>query len=87
MVELNFAIAVAMVDGPAAGLLLIAALEDNSQMHGHYRLAAVRGHLSERLGDRDAARRYYALAAEGTASVAERNFLQVKAARLSGDKV
>jgi RNA polymerase sigma factor (sigma-70 family) len=87
MVELNYAIAVAMVEGPAAGLLLIAALEDNAQLHGHYRLSAVRGHLYERLGDRDAARRFYAMAADGTASVAERNFLQVKAARLSGDRV
>jgi RNA polymerase sigma factor (sigma-70 family) len=87
MVELNYAIAVAMVQGPASGLQLITALEENAQLHGHYRLAAVRGHLLERLGDRDSARRYYAIAAEGTASVAERNFLQVKAARLSGDGV
>jgi RNA polymerase sigma factor (sigma-70 family) len=83
MVELNYAIAVAMVHGPAAGLTLLAALDDDPRMRTHHRLAAVKGHLLERLGDRDGARAAYAEASEGTASMAERTFLQVKAARLS----
>ena len=48
MVTLNRAVALAMVDGPDAGLALLATLDD--RLAGHHRLAAVRGHLLERAG-------------------------------------
>ena len=82
MVSLNHAIAAAMVHGPAAGLELLAALDRDRRLAG-YRLDAVRRHLLERAGDREAALARYRAAAEGTASVPERNFLLTRAARLN----
>jgi len=83
MVELNRAIAVAMVDGPPAGLALLDALEADGRLAGHYRLTAVRAHLLERAGQPAAAMDLYRAAAARTTSVAERNYLIMKAARLS----
>jgi RNA polymerase sigma factor (sigma-70 family) len=82
MVALNHAIAAAMVNGPAAGLRLLEALDSDQRIAGHYRLAAVRGHLFELAGDRQAAIVHYQSAAARTASVPERNYLTTQAARL-----
>jgi RNA polymerase sigma factor (sigma-70 family) len=82
MVELNRAIAVAMVDGPAAGLRRLDALDADERLAGHYRLAAVRAHLLERAGDRAPAIEHYQAAAARTTSIPERNYLLMKAARL-----
>jgi predicted RNA polymerase sigma factor len=84
MVSLNHTIAVAMVEGPAAGLARLTALEADPRMAGHYRLDAVRGHLYERAGERDRAAEHLRRAAEGTASEPERNYLLAKAATLAG---
>jgi RNA polymerase sigma factor (sigma-70 family) len=84
MVALNHAIAAAMTHGPAAGLQLLAALDADPRMAGHYRLDAVRGHLFERAGDRERALDHYHAAAERTASVPERDYLRTRAARLRG---
>ena len=84
MVALNRAIAAAMVHGPAAGLALVAALDRDPRIAGHFRLDAVRGHLHERAGNRAAAARCYRAAAARTASVPERDYLLLKAARLDG---
>ena len=51
MVTLNQAAAVAMVDGPDAGLALLGPLEQDERMARHHRLAAVRAHLLEMAGD------------------------------------
>jgi RNA polymerase sigma factor (sigma-70 family) len=83
MVSLNHSVAAAMVHGAATGLSLIAALDDDSRIAGHYRLDAVRAHLYEMDGDRDAARRAYLAAAEKTASLPERNYLLAKAAHIA----
>jgi RNA polymerase sigma factor (sigma-70 family) len=83
MVSLNRAIAAAMVHGPAAGLRQIKALDDDGRLRGHYRLDAVRGHLHERLGDAERAIAHYRAAAERTASIPERDYLTLKAARLA----
>ena len=82
MVTLNRAIAVAMTDGPAAGLELLCALAEDRRMTGHYRLAAVRAHLLEMAGDTSAARDAYELAARRTASLPEQRYLAARAARL-----
>ena len=82
MVTLNHAIASAMVHGPTTGLKLIAALDSDPRMAGHYRLDAVRGHLLEMAGEREAAIERYRAAAARTTSVPERNYLATKAARL-----
>jgi RNA polymerase sigma factor (sigma-70 family) len=85
MVALNHAIAVAMVNGPCAGLELLSALDGDERLSGHYRLDAVRAHLLERAGDRDAAIAHYRAAAKRTTSIPERNYLMTQAARLSAE--
>nr|WP_211193735.1 sigma-70 family RNA polymerase sigma factor [Pyxidicoccus fallax] len=82
MVRLNHAIATAMVHGPAAGLELLKALDDDPRLAGHHRLDAVRAHLLERAGDRKAAIVLYRRAAGRTMSLPERNYLMAQAARL-----
>jgi RNA polymerase sigma factor (sigma-70 family) len=82
MVKLNHAVAAAMVHGPAEGLALLEPLDNDSRLAGHHRLAAVRAHLLELAGDRDAAITHYRIAAERTTSIPERNYLLTQAARL-----
>jgi len=84
MVRLNHAIAAAMVDGPAAGLELLEALDADERLAGHHRLDAVRAHLLERAGDREGAIAHFRKAAGRTTSLPERNYLLLQAARLSG---
>jgi RNA polymerase sigma factor (sigma-70 family) len=81
MVTLNRAVALAMVDGPAAGLAVLDRLDE--RLAGHHRLDAVRAHLLEMNGDREAAIVHYEAAAGRTTSVAERNYLVMRAARLA----
>lgn len=83
MVRLNHTIAVAMIEGPAVGLARLDVLERDRRLAGHYRLDAVRAHLLERAGDTVAAIAHYRRAAARTASVPERNYLLVRAARLA----
>ncbi len=84
MVALNHAIAAGMVHGPAAGLALVEALDAKGRLAGHYRLDAVRAHLLEMAGDHDAALARYRAAATRTASLPERDYLVMQAARLAG---
>ena len=83
MVTLNHAVAVAMVNGPRAGLDLLAALDDDERMAGHHRLDAVRAHLLEMAGDHAAARACYQRAARRTTSLPEQRYLAARAARLA----
>jgi RNA polymerase sigma factor (sigma-70 family) len=78
VVRLNHAVAVAMAQGPQAGLALL----DQVKTEDH-RLYAVRAHLLELVGDRAAARADYARAAERTTSLPVQRYLNGKAARLS----
>ncbi|MEV6514861.1 sigma-70 family RNA polymerase sigma factor [Micromonospora chalcea] len=86
MVTLNQAVAVAMVDGPRAGLALLEPLDADGRTAGHHRLAAVRAHLLDLAGDRADARAAYLAAARATTSLPERRYLQARAARLTGDR-
>jgi RNA polymerase sigma factor (sigma-70 family) len=86
MVTLNHAIAHAMVHGPAEGLKLLDALDEDKRLSGHYRLDAVRGHLYEMAGDHTRAIHHYRAAAGATASTPERDYLATRAARLSAPK-
>ena len=85
MVKLNRAIAAAMVYGPRAGLERLERLDADTRMAGHFRLDAVRGHFYEMAGDNDRAIAHYRAAADGTASIPERNYLLTKAARLASN--
>jgi RNA polymerase sigma factor (sigma-70 family) len=84
MVTLNHAVAVAMVNGPQAGLDLLATLDADERMAAHHRLDAVRAHLLDMAGEHDAARAGYRTAARRTTSLAERRYLEARAARLAG---
>jgi len=83
MVALSHAIATAMVEGPAAGLALLRDLDADGRMQHHHRLHAVRAHLLEMAGDREAAIALYRSAAGKTTSVPERNYLMAQAGRLA----
>jgi predicted RNA polymerase sigma factor len=85
MVVLSHAIATAMVDGPRAGLELVASLDRDERLASHYRLDAVRAHLHEMAGDRETAIAHYLAAAGRTASIPERNYLSGEAARLAAE--
>lgn len=68
VVELNRAVAVAMRDGPEAGLTLLDELADDPRLRGHHPYPAARGDLLHRLGRLPEAARAYreALALAGT---------------------
>jgi RNA polymerase sigma factor (sigma-70 family) len=83
MVTLNHAVALAMVEGPRAGLVLLETLDRDGRLAGHHRLEAVRGHLLEMASDLAAARASYQLAARRTTSVPEQRYLESRAARLA----
>ncbi|MFJ2836956.1 RNA polymerase sigma factor [Nocardia sp. NPDC087230] len=80
MVTLNRAVATAMVHGPAAGLAVADTVAE--PLARSHRLAAVRGHLHEMAGEDAAAVAQYQLAAKQTASVPERDYLLLRAARV-----
>jgi RNA polymerase sigma factor (sigma-70 family) len=80
MVTLNRIVALAMVRGPAAGLAALDRVEVDPALAGHHRIAAVRAHLLDLAGDRDAAREQYRLAARSTLNRAEQRYLESRAA-------
>jgi RNA polymerase sigma factor (sigma-70 family) len=82
MVTLNHAVAIAMVQGPEAGLERLSTLDDDTRVANHHRLDAVRAHLLELAGDRAAARAGYHAAARRTTSLPERRYLEGRAALL-----
>ena len=83
MARLSHAVAHAMVEGPIAGLAALDQLAIDPQFAANHRLHAVRAHLLERAGDREAAISHYRQAAQRTSSTPERNYLLLHAARLS----
>ena len=79
IVELNRAVAVAMVDGPSAGLELLEAIAGTGALSDYHLLHAVRGDLLARVGrDREAATSFLQ-AADLTANIAEQRFLRDRA--------
>jgi RNA polymerase sigma-70 factor (ECF subfamily) len=88
IVELNRAVAVAMRDGPAAGLALVDALLERGELRD-YRLAhAARADLNRRLGRSAAARGAYERALALTRQESEQRFLTRRLAELDepGDR-
>jgi RNA polymerase sigma-70 factor, ECF subfamily len=72
VVALNRAVAVAEIDGPAAGLALVDALD----LDGYHLYHAIRADLLRRLGRQSQAAKAYAAAIARTENAAEREFLQ-----------
>jgi predicted RNA polymerase sigma factor len=83
VVTMNQAVALSMVKGPEAGLAALKELDEDQRVAGHYRLDAVRGHLHLMLGDKTRAAAHFRAAAEKTLSTPERDYLIMKAAKLS----
>lgn len=82
MVTLNRVVAHAMVHGAPSALSMLHSLELTGDLADHHRLHAVKAHLHELQGDRDAAIRHYRLAAEHTTSLPEQRYLIAQADRL-----
>ena len=85
MVELNRAVAVAMADGPDAGLRLVDALDDSGRLDGYHLLPATRADLLRRLDRRDEAAVAYRAALELTTSDSERRYLERRLAEMQAD--
>ena len=82
VVELNRAVAVAMADGPAAGLALLRHLEDDGALDGYYLLPATRADFLRRLGRTEEAARAYEEAAALAGNGPERRFLRARLAEV-----
>jgi len=76
IVELNHAVAVAMVDGPARGLLLVDAIAARGELRDYHLLHSVRADLLRRVGKVDQARRAYKTALGLTLLEPERRFIE-----------
>ncbi|MGH9287603.1 MAG: RNA polymerase sigma factor [Acidimicrobiales bacterium] len=85
VVALNRAVAVAMADGPAAGLELVEQLEASGALAGYHLLPATRADLLRRLGRHAQAADAYRTALELTATGAERRYLTRRLAETAPD--
>jgi RNA polymerase sigma-70 factor (ECF subfamily) len=84
VVELNRAVAVAMADGPAAGLAIADAIAATGHLSEYSYLHSARADLLRRLGRRDDAAAAYRRARELTANAAEQAFLDRRLAEVAG---
>ncbi len=82
VVALNHAVAVSMVDGPAAGLALVDCLRSDPRLDGDRRLHAVRGHLLEQGGNPEAALTAFRAARSAATNVAQQRYLGEQISRL-----
>ena len=87
VVELNHAVAVAMVDGPAAALLLVDAIHARGELREYHLLYAVRADLRRRVGKTGGAVRDYRRALTLATLEPERRFLEKRLAELSAAAV
>ena len=83
VVELNYAVAVGMAQGPAAGLALVEALEAAGKLAGYHLLPATRADFLRRLGRTAEAAAAYAEALELASTDAERRYLSRRLAETS----
>jgi len=84
VVALNRAVAVAMADGPQAGLDEIGRIQSSSSLAGYRYLPAARADLLRRLGRSTEAAQAYRDALALTADSAERRFLLARLAQVTG---
>jgi len=86
VVELNRAVAVAMAEGPGAGLALVDALADEPSLRNYHLLPSVRGDFLARLGRDAEARGEFERAATLTRNERERALLLERAAACVSDR-
>ncbi len=84
IVELNRAVAVSMVDGPARALDLVDSLAARGEVADYHLLHATRGNLLARLGRRSEAREAYEAALAVARLDPERRLLQARIEELGG---
>jgi RNA polymerase sigma-70 factor (ECF subfamily) len=84
VVELNRAVAVAMADGPAAGLSIVDELAASGALPGYHLLPATRADLLRRLGRRDEAAAEYRAALELSTVDTERRYLRRRLTEVGG---
>ena len=82
VVQLNRAVAIAMRDGPAAGLTLIDSLLDHGELANYYLAHSARADMLRRLGRTAEARSSYEKALALTQQEPERQFLQERIRQL-----
>jgi predicted RNA polymerase sigma factor len=75
-------VAIAMVQGPQAGLSLLDELAKDPRLTNHHRVAVARAHLLELAGNHPEALTAYLTAARQTTSLPEQRYLNTRAARL-----
>jgi len=85
VVELNRAVAVAMSEGPEAGLRLVDNLRRSGRLEGYHLLEATRADLLRRMGRRTEAANAYRKALETVANAAERRYLYKRLAEVTGE--
>jgi RNA polymerase sigma-70 factor (ECF subfamily) len=83
VVELNRAVAVAMADGPEAGLRLVDEIEAGGALDGYHLLPATRADLLRRLDRHEEAAIAYRAALALTTGDAERRYLQRRLAEMT----
>jgi RNA polymerase sigma-70 factor (ECF subfamily) len=83
VVELNRAVAVAMADGPEAGLRLVDEIEAGGALDGYHLLPATRADLLRRLDRREEAAIAYRAALALTTGDSERRYLQRRLAEMT----
>ncbi|HUD80893.1 MAG TPA: sigma-70 family RNA polymerase sigma factor [Streptosporangiaceae bacterium] len=84
VIELNRAVAVAMADGPAAGLTLVDELAAGGALTGYYLLPATRADLLRRMERSDEAAASYRQALDLVATGPERRYLSRRLAEVGG---
>ena len=84
VVELNRAVAVAMAEGPEAGLALVDTLDVGGDLAGYYLVPATRADLLRRLGRADEAALSYELALGLAPTETERRYLSRRLSELGG---
>jgi predicted RNA polymerase sigma factor len=86
MVTLNRAVAIAMTEGPTAGLLMVEGLRE-AMGEQHHRWLAVRAHLLELNGDTAEALVMFTQAASRATNQSEQHYLTLKAAQLAASAI
>ena len=83
VVALNRAVAVAMAEGPQAGLVAVSEIETDAALTRYHYLPAVKADLLRRLGEPEAAAEQYRQALARVQNDVERRFLQRRLAEVT----